>query len=139
MIAYTTTYHKIKELEKEEGINIYLLQGGQGAGKNGGMALRLLERAEEGNIFKNTITIMTDTYDNLNDGAISDFEFVFREWGMNFYDYYNKQKKECTWFGVKIQFRYLDNNKSQKGKGPRRGILYINEGNRTGWELLNIM
>lgn len=117
-----------------EGINTYLLQGGQGAGKNGAMAVRLLERAEEGNIFRNTITIMTDTYDNLKDGAISDFEFVFKEWGMDFYDYYNKQNKVCTWFGVKIQFRYLDDNKPNKGKGSRRGILYINEGNRTGWE-----
>lgn len=133
-VAYTTTYHKIRELERQEGINIYLLQGGQGAGKNGGMAVRLLERAEEGNIFRNTITIMTDTYDNLKDGAISDFEFIFNEWGMNFYDYYNKQNKVCTWFGVKIQFRYLDDNKPDKGKGSRRGILYINEGNRTGWE-----
>lgn len=133
-IAYTTTYHKIRELEDMKDINVYLLQGGQGAGKNGGMALRLLERAEEGGIFRNTITIMTDTYDNLKDGAISDFEFIFREWGMNFYDYYNKQDKVCTWFGVKIQFRYLDNNKPNKGKGPRRGILYINEGNRVGWE-----
>lgn len=133
-IAQTTTYWKIRELEDKEDVNIYLLQGGQGAGKNGGMALRLLERAEEGGIFRNTITIMTDTYDNLKDGAISDFEFVFEQWGMNFYDYYNKLNKVCTWFGVKIQFRYLDDNKPDKGKGARRGILYINEGNRTGWE-----
>ena len=134
MLAYTTTYHKIRELEDTDGVNIYLLQGGQGAGKNGGMAVRLLERAEEGNIFRNTITIMTDTYDNLKDGAISDFEFVFNEWGLDFYDYYNKLNKVCTWFGVKIQFRYLDDNKPDKGKGARRGILYINEGNRVGWE-----
>tara|TARA_R110002049_G_scaffold227912_1_gene400052 strand:- start:23498 stop:24628 length:1131 start_codon:yes stop_codon:yes gene_type:complete len=77
---------------------------------------------------------MSDTYDNLKDGAISDFEFIFKEWKMDFYDYYNKQSKTLTWFGKKIQFRYLDNNKSNKGKGPRRGILYINEGNRVGWE-----
>lgn len=134
MLAYTTTYHKIRELERKKDISVYLLQGGQGAGKNGGMALRLLERAEEGNIFRNTITIMTDTYDNLKDGAISDFEFVFKEWNLDFYDYYNKVNKVCTWFGVKIQFRYLDDNKPDKGKGSRRGILYINEGNRTGWE-----
>lgn len=134
MLAYTTTYKKIKEFESLKDIDIYLLQGGQGAGKNGGMAIRLLERAEEGGVFRNTITIMTDTYDNLKDGAISDFEFVFKEWGMDFYDYYNKQDKVCTWFGVKIQFRYLDDNKPDKGKGSRRGILYINEGNRTGWQ-----
>lgn len=133
-LAYTTTYHKIRELEEKEGVDTYLLQGGQGAGKNGAMAVRILERAEDEDIFRNTITIMTDTYENLKDGAISDFEFVFQEWGMNFYDYYNKQNKTLTWFDVNIQFRYLDDNKPDKGKGSRRGILYINEGNRVGWE-----
>lgn len=129
-LAYTTTYHKIKEMTKP----IKLVQGGQSGGKNMAMAILLLERAEDEDIYRNTITIMTDTYDNLKDGAISDFEIVFQEWGLNFYDFYNKQNKICTWFGKKIQFRYLDDNKPNKGKGPRRGILYINEGNRTGWE-----
>ena len=133
-VAHTTTYHKIRELEDKEHISVYLLQGGQGAGKNGGMAVRLLERAEEGNIFRNTITIMTDTYQNLKDGALSDFKFIFNEWGLNFYSYFNKQEMILTWFDINIQFRYLDNNKPDKGKGARRGILYINEGNRVGWE-----
>lgn len=134
MIAQTTTYWKIRELEEKEDVNIYLLQGGQGAGKNGAMSLRLNERAEDEEIFRDTITIMTDTYDNLKDGAITDFEFVFKEWGLNFYDYYNKQNKTLTWYGKKIQFRYLADTKPDKGKGSRRGILYINEGNRVGWE-----
>ena len=53
---------------------------------------------------------------------------------MDFYNYYNKQDKTCYYCDKKIQFRYLDDNKPNKGKGPRRGILYINEGNRVGWE-----
>lgn len=133
-LAYTTTYWKIKELQEKEDINIYLLQGGQSAGKNMAMAVILAERSEDESIFRDTITIMTDTYDNLKDGAISDFETVFKLWNMDFYDYYNKQDKTCYYFDTKIQFRYLDDNKPQKGKGPRRGILYINEGNRVGWE-----
>lgn len=80
------------------------------------------------------IAILTNTYDNLKDGSISDFEFIFREWGLNFYDYYNKQDKVLYWGNSKIHFRYVDNNKSDKGKGPRWDILYINEGNRVGWE-----
>lgn len=133
-LAYTTTYWKIKELEANPDINIYLLQGGQSAGKNVAMAVRLLERAEDEKIFRDTITIMTDTYENLKDGAIADFEFVFGLWGIEFYDYYNKQEKTCYYCDTKIQFRYLDDNKPNKGKGPRRGVLYINEGNRVGWE-----
>lgn len=131
-IAYTTTYHKIVELEQLEGINTYIIQGGQGAGKNVAIALRFLERAEdEDNL--NTITIITDTYPNLKDGAISDFEMIFREWGLDFYDYFNRHEMTLTWFGTKIQFRHADHNKPQKGKGPRRDILYINEGNRLSW------
>lgn len=131
-IAYTTTYHKIVELEALEGVNTYIIQGGQGAGKNVAIALRFLERAEDEDDLK-TITILTDTYPNLKDGSISDFEMIFNEWGLNFYDYFNRQNMTCIWFGTKIQFRHADNNKPQKGKGPRRDVLYINEGNRLGW------
>lgn len=124
-VALTTTYYKIKELKKP----IRLLQGGQGAGKNVAMAIILSESQEA-----RRIAILTNTYDNLKDGAISDFEFIFREWGLNFNDYYNKQDKVCYWGNSKIHFRYVDNNKPDKGKGPRWDILYINEGNRVGWE-----
>lgn len=124
-VAYTTTYYKIEELTKP----IKLLQGGQGAGKNMAMAILLTERQDA-----STITIITDTYENLKDGAISDFEFIFKEWGMDFYDYYNKQEKVCYWGNSKIQFRYAHDKKPNKGKGARREILYINEGNRLGWE-----
>ncbi len=126
-VAYTTTYHKINEMKAP----IKVVQGGQGAGKNIAIALTIIERAETEDI--RTVTILTDTYPNLKDGAISDFEFIFREWGMDFYEYFNKQNMTCTWFDTKIQFRHADNNKPQKGKGPRRDILYINEGNRLGW------
>ena len=131
-LAYTTTYHKIVELESNPDINTYIIQGGQGAGKNIAIALRFLERAEDEEDL-NTITILTDSYPNLKDGAISDFEFIFREWGLDFNRYFNKQEMTCFWFGTKIQFRYADHNKPQKGKGPRRDVLYINEGNRLSW------
>ena len=127
-VAYTTTYWKIKEMTAP----IKLIQGGQGAGKNIAMALILEEEADCNE--RKVVTIMTDTYSNLKDGAISDFEFIFNEWGLNFNDYFNKQDMTCYLNNSKIQFRHLDNNKPDKGKGPRRHILYINEGNRVGYE-----
>ena len=66
-LAYTTTYWKIKELEKKEGIDIYLLQGGQSAGKNMAMAVRLLERAEDENIFRDTIVPFVSTRDSADE------------------------------------------------------------------------
>lgn len=124
MIALTTTYHKIKSMTKP----IRLIQGGQGAGKNYAMAIYLLERTDA-----RVITIMSDTYGNLKDGVLNDYEHIFQWSGLNFYDYFNKQEMTLYWGGTKIQFRYLADTKGQAGKSKRRDILYINEGNRVGW------
>lgn len=123
-LALTKTYKKIKAMTKP----VRLIQGGQGAGKNIGMALLLLERQDA-----RIITIMSDTYDNLRDGAISDFKLIFELNRLVWEKYYNQTKKDLKWGKTIIQFRYLDDNKPQKGKGPRRQILYINEGNRVSW------
>lgn len=124
-IAYTTTYWKMQEMTKP----IKLIQGGQGAGKNIGIELLILDERPKARV----TTILTDTYPNLKDGPISDFEMIFDSWGMDFYQYYNKTHKDLYWNGRKIQFRHADDNKPMKGKGPRRQLLYINEGNRLGW------
>ena len=87
MIGLTSTYYKIKNIKAP----IKLIQGGQGAGKNYAMALILLERMLEE---KKVITTMTDTYDNLKDGIITDYENIFDWSGLNFYDYYNRQTKD---------------------------------------------
>lgn len=124
MIGLTTTYHKIKALKSP----IRLIQGGQGAGKNYAMAIYLLERTDA-----RIITILADTYDNIKDGVITDYENIFQWSGLNFYDYYNKQDKILTWGRTKIQFRYIADHKPQAGKSKRRDILYVNEGNKIGW------
>lgn len=124
-IGLTTTYKKIKAIKQPW----RLLQGGQGAGKNFAMALILMERQDA-----RIITIMTDTYQNLKDGPIADFKKICELNNIEFYKYYNRSEKVLTWGNSSIQFRHLDDNKPDKGKGPRRDILYINEGNRVGWE-----
>ncbi|MBO0323475.1 hypothetical protein J0X14_14295 [Muricauda sp. CAU 1633] len=125
-VAYTTTYYKIKEMQAP----IKLIQGGQGAGKNIATELLIMDDRPKARV----TTILTDTYPNLKDGPISDFEFLFEEWGMDFNRYFNKSEHVFYWGGRKIQFRHADDNKPFKGKGPRRDLLYINEGNRLGWQ-----
>ena len=127
MNALTTTLSKLQDVFKE-GYNMALMQGGQGSGKNWSCALYLLERQD-----CRIITIMTDTYSNLKDGIITDYEAIFEWSGLNFYDYFNKADMVLTWGKSKIQFRYLHDLKGGSGKSKRRDLLYINEGNRVGW------
>jgi len=120
MIPLTTSYFKIKGLTKPWRV----IQGGQGAGKNWAIAQRLLEHASEK---KRTITIVTDTFENLKDGIIKDYKDMFSMTGLNFEDYYNASSKELTWGKSIIQFRYVIGHKPQAGKSKRRDILYVNE------------
>ena len=127
MIYRISTYYKIKAIKAK----IRIIQGGQGAGKNVSMAQILIEKALEK---RRRITVMTDTYDNLKDGAISDFENQFEAMGWNWQEAYNVTGKDLKLGESVIQFRYISDNKKVAGKSKRRDILYINEANKIGWE-----
>jgi phage terminase large subunit len=127
MIYRTSTYYKIKAIKAK----IKVIQGSQGAGKNVSMAQILIEEALEK---KQLITVMTDTYDNLKDGSIKDFENQFEAMGFDWVKAYNKTDKDVKLGDSTIQFRYISDNKQTAGKSKRRDILYINEGNKIGWE-----
>jgi len=120
MVGGTTTFFKIKELTKPWRV----IQGGQGAGKNWAIAQRLLEHASEK---KRTITVVTDTFENLKDGIIKDYRDMFSMTGLDFDDYYNGGSKDLKWGNSIIQFRYVIGHKLQAGKSKRRDILYVNE------------
>lgn len=128
MILRTSTYYKIRHLTKK----IKVIQGGQGAGKNIAIAQILLKDCAKD---KDITTIVSDTYDNLKDGAISDFKFLYDEAGFDWNQDYNKTDKELRHAGGLIQFRYISDIKRQAGKSKRRGKLFINEANKIGWEV----
>lgn len=128
MIYHISTYYKIKRVRAK----IKVIQGGQGAGKNVSIAQILIERASEK---RRLITVMTDTYDNLKDGAIADFKNEFEASEMDWDIAYNKTDKELKIGKSTIQFRYISDVKRQAGKSKRRDILYINEANKIGWEV----
>lgn len=120
MIPLTTTYHKISAMTKPWRI----IQGGQGAGKNWAIATKLIEHASER---KRTITVVTDTFENLRDGIIKDYKDMFSMSGLDFENYYNSTSKDLSWGKSVIQFRYVVGHKEQAGKSKRRDILYVNE------------
>jgi phage terminase large subunit len=128
MICRISTYYKIQAIKKK----IKLIQGGQGAGKNVSIAQILIE---EGLKKKQLITVMTDTYDNLKDGSITDFRNQFEDSGLDWNSAYNKTDKDLKVGESTIQFRYISDKKAGAGKSKRRDILYINEGNKIGWEV----
>jgi phage terminase large subunit len=104
-----------------------------GAGKNVSICQILMDKAFEK---KRIITVMTDTYDNLKDGAINDFKNQYEASGvLDWVDCYNKTDKDLKCGQSIIQFRYISDKKSGAGKSKRRDILYINEANKIGWEV----
>ena len=127
MIALTTSYHKINSLTKP----IRIIQGGQGAGKNFSIAIIWAQDIVRGAEFLGTV--MTDTYDNLKDGAIKDLRTVFELMGIDFDNHYNKQDKEFHYNNSVVQFRYISDSRKTSGKSKRRDRLYINEANKIGW------
>lgn len=124
----TTTFKKIRALTRK----IRIIQGGQAAGKNYAIAQILLFKALEK---PRIITVMTDTYDNLKDGAIQDFKHIFEEVELDWDKSFNKSSHDIFTHGSQIQFRYISDIKSDAGKSKRRDILYINEANKIGWQV----
>ncbi len=124
----TTTFKKICAMTAK----IKVIQGGQSSSKNYSIAQILIIRALEK---RRVITVMTDTYDNLKDGAIQDFKHIFEENQLDYDKFYNKSAHEINLRGSVIQFRYINDNKSDAGKSKRRDILYINEANKIGWQV----
>jgi len=128
MIYRTSTYYKIRRMTSK----IKVIQGGQGAGKNVSIADILFEDTVKE---KCITTVVSDTYDNLKDGAISDFEKLYERMGLDWSKDYNRSSKDLSHNGGTIQFRYISDIKKQAGKSKRRQKLYINEGNKIGWEV----
>jgi phage terminase large subunit len=128
MLYRTSTYYKIRDMRAR----IKIIQGSQGAGKNISIAQILLEDCSRD---KDITTVVTDTYDNLKDGIISDMQMLYESMGMDWSTDYNKTDHDLKHGGGVIQFRYVSDKKKQAGKSKRRGKLYINEANKIGWEV----
>lgn len=107
-----------------------IVQGGQGASKNWSIATILLELASEK---KRTITIVMDTFSNLQDGIIKDYKDMFHLNGLDFNDFYNAQNKDLKWGDSVVQFRYVVGHKAEAGKSKRRDILYVNETSKVSY------
>jgi len=85
----TTTFKMIRAMKKK----IRIIQGGQSSSKNYSIAQILIIKALEK---VRLITVMTDTYDNLKDGAIQDFKHIFEQSDQDWDKHYNKSAHEIN-------------------------------------------
>lgn len=125
MIQPTTALRKIAQLSKR----IWVIQGGQGAGKTFAIILLLLNHAltkENKEIF-----IASSELSKMRITIIKDFVKILREMAL-----YDKVKSIDTLFrfpsGSFIKFIGLD--KEDVGKGLRSDIIFVNEANKVDFE-----
>lgn len=124
----TTAFHKIRKLTKK----IRIIQGGQGASKTYSILMILFAEAYEAGRLGNPVivTVVSNTWPQLRDGAIADMRNICKAAGFDFENNYIKSENTLTVNGSQIQFRHVDNADFHKGKGARRDYLFINEANR---------
>lgn len=107
-----------------------VVQGSQGAGKTGGIlriwVLKAL-RSDEAQF----CSIVTDTFPNLESGAIKDFLQICEQEDIALYG----TKKPAVYHINKWTFQFFSVDKVGKAIGARRDRLYINEGNRISWDI----
>lgn len=127
MYTATTAVKKIAGLRKR----LKVIQGGSSAGKTIAILLILIDRAqtEKDKIF----SVVSETLPHLKRGAIRDFLNI-----METHKYYRDAQWNRTDMiytfetGTRLEFFSADN--SDKVRGPRRDVLFINEANNISYE-----
>lgn len=123
----TTAFAKIEALDKR----INIIQGGTSAGKTISILMHINDVAtlNDGVL----ISIVTDTYPNLERGAMRDFRTILRTTGRDIFWKENQAKHTFTSLFNRsvIEFFSID----QMGAlGARRDYLFLNEANRLSYD-----
>lgn len=126
-------YQDTTALEKIEGMTerIKVIQGGARAGKTIAILIILCDLSFE--VQDKVISIVTDTYPNLEKGAIRDWEKLLKNTGRERYFKVNLAKHTwtnlCT--GTVLEFFSCD---SEDALGAGRDYLFINEASRINYK-----
>lgn len=123
----TTAFQKIESMNSR----INVIQGGTSAGKTISMLMLLLDVAtlEKGVL----ISVVTDTFPNLERGAIRDFRNILRWTDREAFWKENQTKHTftSTFNGSVVEFFSCED---MGALGARRDYLFVNEANRIGFE-----
>jgi len=130
----TTALWKIKKLIrdglpkfKENQQKVFVIQGGQGAGKTIAILQIIIDYVERN---KAEVTVCSAELSKLKDTALNDYLKIMQDWGFYKEKRFNKSESSYNYkAGHFVEFIGLD--KKDVGKGRRRKIVYINEANKT--------
>jgi phage terminase large subunit len=129
----TTATKKLLNLTKD----IRLVAGGTSASKTIGILQVLIDIAQSSTIEDCEglpIDVVSETMPHMRGGAMQDFENIMRSHGYWVEDRWNKTFSTYT-FETGIKMRFFSADTPSKVHGPRRWILYINEGNNIAWPI----
>ena len=124
----TTALSRILTLKKR----LKVIQGGSSAGKTIAILLILIDRAqiERGKTF----SVVSETIPHLKRGAIRDFISIMQEHGYYKEIEWNRTDYIYTFPGTKTKIEFFSADSSDKVRGPRRDVLFINECNNINYE-----
>lgn len=113
---------KFKDNEQK----VFVIQGGQGAGKTISILMLLIDYMEQ---FKSEITICSAQLSKLKDTALNDYIKIRQDYNKFDDKYYNKANSVYS-YGAGHFTEFIGLDKADVGKGRRRKIVYINEVNK---------
>lgn len=122
----TTALYKIKTLLKNIS-RVFVISGGQGAGKTISILMLIIDYAHRNE--KKKISIISAELSKMKKTVIQDFLNIMDDWNMMQYGRWNIAENKFTFKnGTFIEFLGLDTH--DVGKGMRRDLSYFNEGNK---------
>lgn len=122
----TTALYKIKALLKNIS-RVFVISGGQGAGKTISILMLIIDYAHRNE--KKKISIISAELSKMKKTVIQDFLNIMEDWNMMNYGRWNIAENKFTFKnGTFIEFLGLDTH--DVGKGMRRDLAYFNEGNK---------
>ena len=122
----TTALYKIKALLRFSS-RVFVISGGQGAGKTISIVMLIIDFAFRND--KKKISIVSGELSKMKKTVIKDFLDIMQDWNMMQYGIWNKTENTFTFKnGTFIEFLGLDTH--DLGKGMRRDLVYFNEANK---------
>lgn len=122
----TTALYKIKALLRNVS-RVFVISGGQGAGKTISILMLIIDYAHRND--KKKISIISAELSKMKKTVIKDFLDIMQDWNMMQYGRWNISENTFTFKnGTFIEFLGLDTH--DVGKGMRRDLVYFNEANK---------